>query len=224
VAESDRPTAKGKAVTETTITNDLRTQISDIESKRLILGAQRDEIAYDALVLRNKKAIERAGAIGAELDQLAHQEALLNAALVTARRREAEEKASEAASRKRADLEQAEALLPRVAELAAQMDNAMKTLREASAAFEAHWSDIKRLSGAGPVGGAIKVHLDRAYRTALRGLPGLALEMVPPTERHSVSELAAGWSKQVSNVAAAQIKPAGETPVIRKSKSAAKAA
>jgi hypothetical protein len=144
-------------VTETTITNDLRTKISDIENKRLILGAQRDEIAYEAIVLRDKQAIERADAIGAELDQLAHQEAMLNAALSTARRREADAKASEAASQKRADLERAASLLPKVAEMAAQMDEAMKTLREASATFEAHWSEIKRLSGAGPTGGAIKV-------------------------------------------------------------------
>jgi hypothetical protein len=96
----------------------------------------------------------------------------------------------------------------------------MKALREASATFEAHWSTIKRLSGAGPTGGALKVHLDRAFRSALRGLPGMDIRPVAPNERHSASELHAGWQQQVRNVAAAHNKP-GEAPV-RKPKTAAK--
>jgi hypothetical protein len=195
-------------VTETTITNGLRNQIAEIENKRVLLEAERDDVSYEALVVRDKKAIERAAEIGTELAKLDHEDAMLKAALSTATRREAEAAASERASQKRADLERAESLLPKVAEMAAQMDEAMKTLREASASFEAHWSEIKRLSGAGPVGGAIKVHLDRAYRSTLRGLP-LQLEMVPPNERHTVSELATGWSAQVRNVVS-KSKPAKE--------------
>jgi hypothetical protein len=202
---------------------DLRGKINDLDTMRLKLMAERDELSYAAIVERNAAAGQLVAEISTELGRLADEVAVLKAALSTATRREAEAKASEAASQKRADLERAESLLPKVAELAAQMDDAMKVLREASATFEAHWSEIKRLSGAGPVGGAIKVHLDRAYRSALRGLPGLRLEMVPPNERHSVSELAFGWSQQVKNVWAAQNKLAGE-PVITSKKSAAKAA
>jgi hypothetical protein len=209
--------------TSTEITSDLRNQIAEIENRRVLLAAEREDVSYEALVIRAKPAIERAAAIGEELAKLDHQEAMLKAALSTATRREAEAKATEAASQKRADLEQAEALLPKVAEMAAKMDDAMKTLREASAAFEKAWSEIKRLSGAGPTGGALKVHLDRAYRSALRGLPGIDIRPVAPNERHSASELHAGWQQQVRNVAAAHNKPAGE-PVINHKKSAAKAA
>jgi len=193
---------RSEEVTDNTTIADLRNQIAELENKRIILEAERDDVSFAALVERDQEAIKRAAAIGAELAQLDHQESMLRAALSTATRREAEAKASEAAGRKRADLKQAEALLPKVAEMAAQIDGAMRALREASAAFEQTWATIKQLSGAGPTGGAIKVLLERAYRVGLRGLPGLRLDMVPPNERHSVSELAAGWSQQVQRIAA----------------------
>jgi hypothetical protein len=211
-------------MTKKTDAADLRGKINDLDTKRLQLMAERDELSFAAVVERDVAAAKRVAEINEELVQLANEAAVLKAALSTATRREAEAAASERASQKRADLERAEALLPKVAEMAAQMDAAMKTLREASAAFEQAWSEVKRLSGVGPTGGAIKVHLGRACRSALRGLPGLQLEMVPPNERHSVSELTAGWSKQVSNVATAQNKSADEASVIISKKSAAKAA
>jgi hypothetical protein len=185
---------------------DLRGKIAEIDERRLKLMAERDEISFAAIVEKDKKSIERANAINETLAQLANESAMLVAALTTALKRERETEAAELAQRKRADFEKAESLLGEVDQLARQMDDAMKTLRETSATFEAHWSTIKQLSGSGPTGGALKVFLDRAYRSALRGLPGMEIRPVPPNERHTVSELTAGWSKQVSNVVAAQNK------------------
>jgi hypothetical protein len=208
-------------MTEPTVTNDLRNQIAEIENKRMLLTAERDDVSYDALVTRDKESIKRAADIGTELAKLDHEEAMLKAALSTSTRREAEAKVSKAASQKRADLEKAESLLPRVAEMAARLDDAMKTLREVGSEFERTWATIKNLSGSGPTWQAAKVHLERALRTGLRGLP-LRVAMVPPNERHSVAELAEGWSTQVKNMA--QNRPASAEASGRKPKTAVRAA
>jgi hypothetical protein len=179
----------------------LRTQIGEIESKRVILEAERDDVSYSVLVERAPAALKRAAEIGTELAQLAHDEAMAYAALKTAIKREAEARTAEAASQKRADLAEAEALLPEVAQMALQIDQAMKTLHEATKAFEAAWSKIRDLSGAGPQRTSTNVHLSRSLRTGLRGLPGVQIDTVPPLERHTVTELAEGWSLQVRNMA-----------------------
>jgi hypothetical protein len=104
------------------------------------------------------------------------------------------------AQRKRADFEQAESLLPEVERDARRIDEAMRTLHEATTAFEGKWVTIRRLSGAGPQKTSINVHVGRAVRVGLRGLPGIVADMVPPNERHTVSELSTGWSQQVRNL------------------------
>jgi hypothetical protein len=130
-------------------TTDLRNQIAEIENKRIALEAERDDVSFAALVERDPDAIKRAADIGDELAQLGHQEAMLNAALRTAIKREAEAAAAESADRKRADLEKALAMLPQVEAMSAQIDDAMKVLRDTTVAFEEKWATIKQLSGAG---------------------------------------------------------------------------
>jgi hypothetical protein len=176
---------------------DLRNQLAELENKRVILEARRDEISFAALVERDPKAIKQAADIGAELAQLGHNEAMLNAALKTAIKREADAAAAESADRQRADLEKAHAMLPEVEAAAAQIDEAMKVLRETTVAFEQKWAVIKELSGAGPLPGATKIHVGRAFRTGLRGLPGFQIDLVSPTQRTTTSALSAGWSEQV---------------------------
>jgi hypothetical protein len=70
-------------------TDELRNQIAELENKRVILDAERDDVSFAALVERDPEAIKRAADIGAQLAQLGHQEAMLNA--VARRPRHAQE-------------------------------------------------------------------------------------------------------------------------------------
>jgi hypothetical protein len=193
----------------TTTTQDLRTKIDELESKQVILAAERDDLALEA-VTGNKKAAVRVAEINDELVRLTHEAATLAAALKTAVAREREAEASKLAHQKRTDMAKAEAMLPEVEMLAQQMDAAMQTLHEVATAFDKAWATIRRLSGGGPNQRALIVHLGRAFRVGLRGLPGVEADLVAPLERHSAAELAAGWSLQVRNLAAQenQTKPA----------------
>jgi hypothetical protein len=203
-------------MTNNTTVSDLRRQIDELESKRLILQSERDDLAYQAMVERLPAAVKRAADIGNELAKLTHAEALATAAYKTALRLEAEAKAAEATKQKRADLAEAEAMLPEVAQIATQIDAAMKTLQAATVAFQDKWAKLKRLSGAGPTVVATKVHIERALRTGLRGLPGLSIDLVSPTQRCSASSLNAGWSTQVRNVAAKVEPTKAEAPKQKK--------
>jgi hypothetical protein len=187
--------------TTTTTVQDLRNQIAEIESKQVILQSERDELGYVAVVERAPAAIKRAAEIGAELAQLAHDEAMLNAALKTAVQRETEAKVAEQTKQKREDIEQAVQLLQEAERLALKADQAMQVLHESTAAFDKLWAKIRSLSGVGPQQTAVNVHLGRSFRTGLRGLPGVNVDLVPPNERHTVSELNTGWSRQVRNIA-----------------------
>ena len=186
----------------TSTVQELRTQIDQLESRRVILESERDDQSYGAAVEGAPAALKRVAEIGDELARLHHDEQVLFAALRTATKLEAEGKTAEQAKQKRADLAAAEALLPEVAQLALAIDEAMKTLQAATVAFQDKWSKLKRLSGAGPTVVATKVHIERALRTGLRGLPGLMVDLVSPTQRCSASSLNAAWSLQVRNVAA----------------------
>jgi hypothetical protein len=195
-------------MTTATITaNDLRGQIAEIEEKQIKLTAERAEIAFAAVVEKDKKSATRVAEINEELTRLTNEAATIAAALKTALAREREADASEQARRKRADLEQAGAMLTEVEQLALQIDAAMKALHEATTAFERAWAKIRALSGAGPHKTAITVHLGRTFRVGLRGLPGIVADMVPPNERHTAADLNTGWSQQVRNLAAREIEP-----------------
>jgi chromosome segregation ATPase len=207
-----------------TTTVELRNRIDAIESQKLILTSQRDDISFAALVDRDSKAIAEAAELNAKLAALTTEESMLNAALKTALRLEAEAKAAEATKQKQADLQEAEALLPEVEQLARQIDEAMKILQDATVAFQDKWAQLKRLSGAGPTVVATKVHIERALRTGLRGLPGLMVDLVSPTQRCSASSLNAAWSLQVRNVAAKVEPVKAEAPKTKNHKTAKAAA
>jgi len=176
---------------------ELRGEIGQLENKRLALEALRDDVAYDAIILREPAAIKQAAEIGTELAQLGHNESMLNAALREAIRREAEAKAADAAETTRARIEQAQSMLPEVAAMAAQIDSAMRLLHDTTIAFEDKWAKIKEISGAGPLPAAAKVHIARSFRSGLRGLPGLAVDLVSPAQRTTMSELSASWADQI---------------------------
>ncbi len=185
-----------------TTSGDLRSEIADIETRQVQLTAERDELAFEAIVERDKKAVARVADINAELAKLTIEIATLNAALGTAIKRDREAKAVEVASQKRADLAKAEAMLPEVEQLARQIDEAMATLQIATKAFDDKWAVIKKLSGGGPGKAQLGVILSRSLRVGLRGLPGIIVDLVPPNERHSAAEINAGWEQQVRNLAA----------------------
>jgi hypothetical protein len=209
----------------TSTVQDLRRQINELESKRLILQSERDDMSYSAAVERLPAALQRVSEIGSELMRLAHDEQVLLAALRIATKLEAESKVADAQKQKRNDLEQALSLLPEVAAIASQIDEAMASLQAATVAFQDKWAQIKRLSGAGPTVVATKVHIERALRSGLRGLPGLSVDLVSPTQRCSASSLHAGWSLQVKNMAAREIEPVkAETPKPKKTNKTAVAA
>jgi hypothetical protein len=130
----------------TTTTKDIRAQLDDIESKRAILAAQRDSIAFEAVVEKEPRAVKQAASINAELAELTAKEGMLVAALRTATKREAEAEAAERDGKERSNAEAAIALLETFATRGAALD---KLFDRAIEEFNSMTAEIRQLDRLG---------------------------------------------------------------------------
>ena len=183
---------------KTSITDNLRAQLVDIEGRQTELIAERDEISYGAVVTRDKKAIERLAALNAELGNLKNQSASLEAALREATKREiAAAEAARNAKRKQNAAAAAEILL-HVEETAAQLTEDMAGLRSRSIELQRQFADIRGLIGVGATDQQLRVFLTRCVKTATMNTP-MHLEHLAPNERADVNAVVAPWAASIRN-------------------------
>jgi hypothetical protein len=178
----------------TNTVQDLRTKIDAIESKKLILTGQRDDVAFAALVDREPRAVKQAADINAKLAELTTEESMLNAALKVAVKRETEARAAAATESERQRAEEAQPIAERLAKRGQRMDEAMAVVLEERAAIDADAEALARLGV--PVANADlrRVNLRRWIDAATSTFDKHA-RPVAPRERCTADSLTTGWMR-----------------------------
>jgi hypothetical protein len=196
-------------MTTKTIADGLRAELSNIEERQGILLADREQHSYDAIVSKDKVAIERVASINAALDKLKHEEAGLVAALKEAGRRETSAAEAERDAKRRSNAAAAADILLEAEDNAAHLAKDMANMSERALKLRAQFAEIRRLTGTGPTPESIQVNLGRSLTTAVMNSP-MKIGHLAPGDRCSVDTLVEGWSKSIRNwiVAAVGDKPA----------------
>jgi hypothetical protein len=180
------------------ITQDLRSQLASIEERQAILLSQREAHSYDAIVTKDKIAVERVAAINLELDGLKHQEAGLAAALREAAKREIAAAEAERDDKRKANAAKAQDVLLHCEDTAALLTKAMSDLRQHSITLQTQFAEIRRLTGTGPTDEMLRVHLSRALRAGTMGSP-IQIQHLAPNERVLVDAVITPWVQSIRN-------------------------
>jgi chromosome segregation ATPase len=184
-------------MTDTTIA-DLRNQITEVQNKRLVLEAERDELAFAAHVERNAKAVQRLAEISTELDHLGNEKATIEAAIAEAGRRAVAASAAEAADAERKRAEKAQPIAERLAGLGAKADTAAKEYASCLVQIEAAIDDLAKLGAPVPSRSLVAVHKTLAHDSAMMGATDKT-RVVPPGARRTFQFLTLGWSTPARN-------------------------
>ena len=198
-----------------TTTQDLRAKIDAIESQKLILTSQRDDVSYSALVDREPGAVKQAAEINAKISELTAEESMLNAALKVASKREAEAKAAQSDAQERDNAAKALALLESFAKRGTALDAAFNAAIAEYTELSEEFRQLERL-GYGPTTyPLVKVTMRTALLTKLMGTD-LVVEHLAPHARKNFEGAIEGWSSNVRGKAQARLN--------RKAKAATEAA
>jgi hypothetical protein len=184
---------------------DLRDQINDRDSKRLMLMAERDELSYAAVVERNAAAAKRVAELNAELARLADETATLKAALVTVGKRAQAAAAAERDGKERDDAEKALELLDSFAKRGAALDDAFDKMIAEYMALCGEFRELEKLKFAPTTYPLVRVTMRTALLTKLMGTD-LKVEHLAPRERKDFVGAIEGWAASVRNRANARLK------------------
>jgi hypothetical protein len=197
-------------MTKTTseIMDGLRGKRGAAEQRQMELDSEIEEISYAAHT-GDAKAKKRLEEITNEQAHLATEIKSTTAALAEGARRQMQEREEEMSAQRRADAEQADAIMAEAEKIALAMDADMVSLKAGAIDFQAKMEMVRRLSSAGPQHQAVKVLLARAISAGLMGLPQHS-DMLAPNERRSVTDLATSWGQQVRNRISAVINTAAK--------------
>jgi hypothetical protein len=190
--------------TKTDATTDLRGKIADLDTKRLTLMGERDELSYSAVVERNSVATKRIAEISAELSQLADEKATLTAALSEAGRRDAAARAAERDGKERDDAEKALALLETFAQRGAALDRKFDELIAEYTALSDEFRQLDKLKYAPTTYPLVRITMRTAMLTKLMGTD-LKVEHLAPGERKTFGGAIEGWASSVRNRANARL-------------------
>jgi hypothetical protein len=183
---------------KTSITDNLRAQLVDIEGRQTELIAERDEHSYAAVVERQPQAVKKLEAINSELDALKHKAATLQAALREATKREvAAAEAERDAKRKQNAVAAADMLLNAEA-TAALLTKAMADLRTHANTLQSQFAEIRKLIDAGPTDQLLRINLARSLKAATMG-SSLQLEHLAPDQRVPVDAVIGTWATSIRN-------------------------
>jgi hypothetical protein len=187
---------------KTSVVDDLRKQLTEIEGHQVALFTERDGISYSALIDRDKKSIERLSALNDELRNQTTRAEEVHAALKEAIRRETAARHEEArkgdrmaAARLRSDL------LPKFAEHCEGMDKALEML---VGHIEGATEVVRQINaaGAGPIERLFLLNGVKVVNAALWLTPWRQeFRPIPPGERHQFKELLANWSVSIQRCA-----------------------
>jgi hypothetical protein len=183
---------------KTSITDDLRAQLVDIDGRQTELIAERDEHSFAAVVERQPAAIKKLEAINSELDNLKHRTASLEAALREATKREVAAAEAERAGKRKANAAAAADVLLHAEDTAALLTKAMADLRSHSLELQRQFAEIRGLIGVGATDQQLRIFLTRCVKTATMNTP-MHLEHLAPNERTDVNAVVAPWVTSVRN-------------------------
>jgi hypothetical protein len=187
-----------------TTTIELRNRIDVIESKKIILASQRDDVAFAALVDREPGAVKQAAEINAKIAELMTEESMLNAALKVAVKRENEVKAAQSDAAERDNAAKALDLLESFAKRGAALDAAFGAAIAEYIGLSEEFRQLERL-GYGPTTyPLVKVTMRTALLTKLMGTD-LMVEHLAPHARKTFEGAIESWSSNVRGKAQARL-------------------
>jgi hypothetical protein len=194
---------------KTSITDNLRAQLVDIEGRQTELIAERDEYSFAAVVERQPAAIKKLEAVNSELDALKHKTASLEAALREALKREVAAAEAERDAKRKQNAATAADILLHAEDTAALLTKALADVRSHSLELQSQFGEIRGLIGVGATDQHLRVFLTRCVKTATMHTP-MHLEHLAPNERADVNAVVAPWAASIRNWinAAAGEKPA----------------
>jgi hypothetical protein len=179
------------------IKRDLQARIDNAATAEIMLTAERDDVSFSALVLKEAGAIKRLVAINEEMHRVAAESASLKAALSEAGRRADAVRADELAAAQRERAAKALPIAKGLAERGAKMDTAIAENCTEFAGLQSDIAELARLGVPMPSRELVMVNLRNANDAALMFLdPSYKMSRpVPPNRRHGFAGLAAGWTQ-----------------------------
>jgi hypothetical protein len=183
---------------------DLRGRIADLDTKRLTLMAERDELSYSAVVERNSVAAKRVAEINSELSRLADEVATLRSALTEAGRRAAAAKAAGHDGKERDNAEKALALLDEFAKDGAELEEAANAVIEKFNDLSKKSRELTALGYAPATPALVDSNMKLALKTKLMGT-GLIVEHLAPHMRRTFTSVIQSWTDHVRARATARL-------------------
>jgi hypothetical protein len=190
--------------TKTDPATDLRAKIADLDTKRLMLMGERDQLSYDAVVERNGAAAKRVAELNTELSRLADDKATLNAALAEAGRREAAAAAEKRDTEERDNAEKALALLDEFAKNGAELEQAANAVIAKFNALSKKSRELTALGYAPATLALVDSNMKLALKTKLMGT-GLIIEHLAPHMRRTFISVIESWTSHVRARAMARL-------------------
>ena len=183
---------------KTSVTDDIRAQLSSLKGHKDELRIEKDELSYLALIDKEPKAIARLAAINEEIRNLIIQIETNEAALKEATKRENAAAEAERAEKRRANVAAAAEVLLRAEETAALLTKDMAGIRSHSIELQSQFGEIRGLIGVGATDQQLRVFLTRCVKTATMNTP-MQIEHLAPNERTDVNAVVAPWANQIRN-------------------------
>jgi uncharacterized protein YhaN len=183
---------------KTSVTDDIRAQLSSLKGHKDELRSEKDELSYLALIDKEPKAIARLAALNEEIRNLIIQIETNEAALKEATKRESAAAEAERAEKRKANAAAAADALLHAEDTAAHLTKAMADLRSHAITLQSQFAEIRKLIGVGPTDQMLRVHLARSLKAATMGSP-IQLEHLAPNERVEVDAVIGPWAKSIRN-------------------------
>jgi chromosome segregation ATPase len=183
---------------KTSVTDDIRAQLSSLKGHKDELRSEKDELSYLALIDKEPKAIARLAALNEEIRNLIIQIETNEAALKEATKRENAAAEAERAEKRKANVAAAAEMLLRAEDTAALLTKAMDDMRSHSLELQRQFAEIRGLVGVGATDQQLRVFLTRCVKTATMNTP-MHLEHLAPNERTDVNAVVVPWAASIRN-------------------------
>jgi hypothetical protein len=171
----------------------LQDDLDRAQTAEIALVAERDGQSFPALVLKEKRAVDRLAAVNAELAALTASASSIRAAIAETDRRIAERDKATAAEAQCKRAETAWPIAERLVEHGRKMDEALAAYLTARVALEEDLALLTRLGCPTPSRALVGVNLRNAHDGVFADLD-LHSRPVPPNRRHSFATLTDGWA------------------------------
>jgi hypothetical protein len=194
---------------------ELQAELDTAQTAEVTLTAERDELSFPALVMKDKTAIERLAAVNTELQGLTARTASIRAAIAETDRRIAENTKAELSAAQQQRAQTAWPIAEALVERGRKMDQALRAYLNERVALEADLAQLARLGAPAPSRDLVSINLRNGHDAAFSMLDRHS-RPVAPNYRRSFEQLAEGWSLPARKWLAAKLhkpSPVSEAPV-----------